>query len=385
MSRISIYIHWPYCLSLCPYCDFNSHIAESIDASVWLEAYKAELKYFYAHISGRRVRSVFFGGGTPSLMKPSLVAEIIDFIADIGIIDVETEITLEANPTSFEIEKFKDFKAAGINRVSIGVQSLKPESLKILGRKHSAREAVNAITSAGKLFENYSFDLIYALPSQTLKAWQEELKAAMDIAGPHISLYQLTIEKGTPFFKLYKDKKLILPSNDAAADMYEYTNEYLNKKNYNRYEISNYALSGAECVHNLCYWNYYEYVGIGPGAHSRLHHNNGSIEALMTYHNPEKWLGKIRLDGNAVQNRTALSENEIIKEVFMMGTRLEEGINEKYFQKTTGFSFDEVLDSEIVKQYIDMNLVIKNQEYIKLSPAGILLHSYLVPRMLGVL
>lgn len=383
MSRISIYIHWPYCLSLCPYCDFNSHISESIDTTVWLEAYKTELKYFSSHISGRRVRSIFFGGGTPSLMKPSLVARIIDFIADIGIIDLKTEITLEANPTSFEIEKFKDFKAAGINRVSIGVQSLKPESLKILGRKHSASEAINAINSASKLFKNYSFDLIYALPNQTLSAWQEEIKEAMKIAGPHISLYQLTIEKGTPFFKLHNDKKLILPSNDVAADMYDYTNEFLNKKNYNRYEISNYALSDSECIHNLCYWNYREYIGIGPGAHSRLHRNDRSIEAIITYHRPEKWLEKIRHDGNAIQNRTSLSENEIVKEAFMMGTRLESGINAKYFQKITGFSFDQVLDSDVVKQYIDMNLVIKNQEYIKLSPAGILLHSYLVPRMLG--
>ncbi len=289
MKPISIYIHWPFCLSLCPYCDFNSHVSNSINHTAWLEAYKKELSYFADRIAKRPVRSIFFGGGTPSLMEPTTILGIIAAISDIAIVDKNTEITLEANPTSYELEKFKEFKTAGINRVSIGVQSLRNERLLSLGRKHSAQNALDAIKSAATLFDKYSFDLMYATQNQDLKTWQDELKEAMGFARGHISLYQLTIEKGTPFFRLYKDKKLILPSNDEAADMYEWTNDYLQQNQYKRYEISNYAVSGHECLHNLCYWNYDEYIGIGPGAHSRLHNKDG-IVALMMTNKPQAWI-----------------------------------------------------------------------------------------------
>ena len=264
---VSIYIHWPFCLSLCPYCDFNSHLSDSIDYAMWLHAYQTEIDYFANKIKGKSVRSIFFGGGTPSLMKPDIVAGIIQKIAGLAEISEFTEITMEANPTSYETQKFREFKVAGINRVSIGVQSFQQKGLEILGRKHSVREAICAIESAASLFDKYSFDLIYATPNQDLAQWQGELKFALSLAGGHISLYQLTIEKGTPFYRLFRDGKLPLPSNDIAANMYEWTSRYLQEQNYGRYEISNYATNGQECIHNLCYWNYDEYIGIGPRVH----------------------------------------------------------------------------------------------------------------------
>ena len=381
MKPISIYIHWPFCLSLCPYCDFNSHVSNSINHNAWLEAYKKELSYFADRIAKRPVRSIFFGGGTPSLMEPNTILGIIAAISDIAIVDKNTEITLEANPTSYELEKFKEFKAAGINRVSIGVQSLRNERLQSLGRKHSAQNALDAIKSAATLFDKYSFDLMYATQNQDLKTWQDELKEAMEFAGGHISLYQLTIEKGTPFFKLYKDKKLILPSNDEAADMYEWTNEYLQQNQYKRYEISNYAVSGHECLHNLCYWNYDEYIGIGPGAHSRLHNKEG-IVALMMANKPNTWLDKVNELGYGIQTKTQLSKIETIEEVLMMGTRLQAGIVEEKFQEITGKKFSDSLNINIIEQLRHQNFVTMGAGQIKLSEKGLLLHSYIVPRML---
>ena len=381
MNPISIYIHWPFCLSLCPYCDFNSHISEIVDDQLWLDAYKTELTYFSKHITGRKVRSIFFGGGTPSLMNPMIVENLIKVIADTAIIDIDTEITLEANPTSYETKKFEQFKSAGVNRVSIGVQSLDNKSLSLLGRKHNVDDAIKSIESAAKLFNRYSYDLIYALQDQTLASWQKELGRALTLAKNHISLYQLTIEKGTPFFKLHNDGKLILPSNDVAADMYEWTNEYLNQFGFNRYEISNYAIEGQESIHNLCYWNYDEYIGIGPGAHSRLHLGQ-TKEAVMMIHKPHKWLEQVRINGNGIGQRIILNRNEVIKEVFMMGTRLESGFSLDQFQQKTGLPLKEVLDMSIVTQYQDKKLVLLDENLFKLTANGLLLHSYLIPRML---
>jgi putative oxygen-independent coproporphyrinogen III oxidase len=381
MKPVSVYIHWPFCLSLCPYCDFNSHVSTSINHNTWLEAYKKELSYFADRIAKRPIRSIFFGGGTPSLMEPNTILGIITAISKIAIVDKNTEITLEANPTSYELEKFKEFKAAGINRVSIGVQSLRNERLQSLGRKHSAQNALDAIKSAATLFDKYSFDLMYATQNQNLKAWQDELTEAIEFAGGHISLYQLTIEKGTPFFKLYNDKQLILPSNDEAADMYEWTNEYLQQNQYKRYEISNYAVRGHECLHNLCYWNYDEYIGIGPGAHSRLHNKDG-IVALMMTHKPQSWLDKVNEFGHGIQTKNQLSNIETIEEVLMMGTRLQAGIVEEKFQEITGTDFLHSLNIKTIEQLKQQNLVLMEAGQIKLSEKGLLLHSYIVPRML---
>lgn len=382
MQPISIYIHWPFCLSLCPYCDFNSHISSTIDHDLWLNAYKQEISYFKKKLSGRKIQSIFFGGGTPSLMHPKTVESIINLLSNIGLVSNKTEITLEANPTSYETEKFKEFKSAGINRVSIGVQSLKADSLKILGRKHTNKEAISAINSASKIFDRYSFDLIYAIPNQTLEDWQNELSNAIKLANGHISLYQLTIEKGTPFYQIFKSGQMQLPSNDSSANMYEWTNEFLKEQDYYSYEISNYAQSGNECLHNLAYWNYNEYLGIGPGAHSRLH-GNDSINAVMMLHKPEKWLQNISQKNHGIQTNTSLSRNELIEEIIMMGTRLKKGMNLYTFRKLTGINFDDVLNKKSFSHFQKCNLVFKSDTHFGLTNTGLLLHNYLVPRLIS--
>lgn len=382
MKPISVYIHWPFCLSLCPYCDFNSHIASTIDHNLWLNAYKQEISYFRDKLSKKKIQSIFFGGGTPSLMQPNTVEGIINFLSDIGIVSNSTEITLEANPTSYETEKFKEFKSAGINRVSIGVQSLKANTLKILGRTHSKDEAISAIGSASKIFDRYSFDLIYAIPNQTIEDWQNELRDAVKLANGHISLYQLTIEKGTPFYQIFKSGQMQLPSNDTSANMYEWTNEFLKEQNYYSYEISNYAQQGNECLHNLAYWNYNEYLGIGPGAHSRLHNNN-HINAIMMLHKPDKWLQNIDRKGHGIQINSSLSQGELIEEIVMMGTRLKEGMSLDTFHKLTGINFDNILHTKNFSHFLKCGLVFKNNTHFGLTGSGLLLHNYLIPRLIS--
>ncbi len=382
MKPISIYIHWPFCLSLCPYCDFNSHLSDKIDNQIWINAYKKEIDYFVNKIKNRSIKSIFFGGGTPSLMNPGIVSEIIQKLSKIGNISTNTEITLEANPSSYETEKFQEFKSAGVNRVSIGVQSLQEEQLKILGRKHSVQEAIKAIESASNIFDRYSFDLIYSIPNQNLSEWEKELKFALSFANGHISLYQLTIEKGTPFYKLFRDGKLLLPSNDIAANMYELTNSYLKENQYKRYEISNYAIKNQESIHNLCYWNYDEYIGIGPGAHSRLHESD-NIKAIVMLHKPEKWLESVAEYGHGLQSNIDLQRQEIIEEVLMMGTRLESGILQEKFIQITKSNFKDNLNLKTTNHYVKQGLVEINDKYLRLTNKGLMLHNYLVPRMLS--
>lgn len=380
-KEISIYIHWPFCLSLCPYCDFNSHIATSIDHELWLNAYQQEIRSFKHKIAGRNIKSIFFGGGTPSLMQPKTVAGIINLLSDFGIVSSTTEITLEANPTSYETTKFKNFKLAGINRVSIGIQSLNDISLQWLGRTHSTQDAISAINSAAKIFDYYSFDLIYATPYQTLKHWQYELREAIELANGHISLYQLTIEKGTPFYQLFSKGKIKLPNNEISASMYEWTKTFLYEKHYHHYEISNYARPGHECVHNLSYWNYNEYLGIGPGAHSRLH-CNGHVDAMMMLHKPKKWLASISKKKHGIQHYTALSKYELIEEIVMMGTRMNQGIALDLFYELTQVYFDNVLIKKNLAYFKNYGLVFKDNTYFGLTDSGLLLHNYLIPRLL---
>lgn len=386
--NISIYIHWPFCLSLCPYCDFNSHISASIDHARWLKAYEKELEYFTSTLKNKQIKSIFFGGGTPSLMQPFVVEGIINKIASLGQLNDLCEITLEANPTSFETNKFKDFKKAGVNRVSLGIQALNKEDLLTLGRKHSSEEAISAIKSASKIFSRYSFDLIYARPSQTLDAWKNELKFALQLAGSHISLYQLTIEKGTPFFNLFRQGKLKLPEEELSATLYEWTNDFLETNNYSRYEISNYAFKDQECLHNLCYWNYNEYIGIGAGAHSRIHNKTISeqqteINALMMYHKPEKWLNSVEEQGHGIQYNNKLTKTEIIQELIMMGTRLSSGIKEAKLLDLMNLKFADVLNYDILNHYINNNLASLSNDVLKLSDKGLLLHNYLISRCLA--
>lgn len=390
MNNISIYVHWPYCLSKCPYCDFNSHVGIVADHQLWLASYLKEIDYFKTTIESKYIKSIFFGGGTPSLMNSSVIHGIIEKLAQIGTIDNYTEITLEANPTSYETAKFEQFKDCGINRVSIGVQALVNKDLKKLGREHNKNQAINAIKSAASIFERTSFDLIYARPGQTLNDWQQELISAAKFMPNHISLYQLTIEKGTPFYKLHHDKKLILPKNDIAADMYEWTTNYLKEFGYLRYEISNYATVGNQCRHNLTYWNYEEYLGIGPGAHSRLKnykvvkHSDviNPSTSIMMWHTPEKWLKSVQGQSCGIQTINTLTLEETITEFFMMGLRLSVGVDLNNLKKITNQDVLCFLNEKMLKYYAELELLNFSKDHIALTDKGLMLHSYLVPRLL---
>jgi len=385
LSNISIYIHWPFCLRKCPYCDFNSHVSANIDHDLWLKSYDIEIQHFADIISGKYVKSIFFGGGTPSLMRPNLVGAVIDKISSLGLVDKYTEISLEANPTSFETEKFKSFKLAGVNRISIGAQSFVQKDLTFLGREHNVASAIYAIESANNIFTRVSFDLIYARSNQTIKEWEEELNMAMKFATGHISLYQLMIEKNTIFYKMFEDGKLTIPKSDIAADMYEMTNQYLKQANYNQYEISNYAKIGEECIHNLTYWNYETYLGIGPGAHSRIiSESESKIKAIMMRNNPNSWLDCVKDLGHGIQYANILSTRETIDEAIMMGLRLKNGINIANLQSKTGRSLDQMIDMKLAAYYQDSRLLLLDHEQgmISLTEKGLQLHNYLIPRLL---
>jgi len=288
-DALAVYVHWPFCESKCPYCDFNSHVAEGVDDGRWRSALLAELDHFAQGLEGRRVASIFFGGGTPSLMAPETAAAVIGRVKSLWPAAEDLEVTLEANPSSVEAGRFRAFLDAGVNRVSIGVQSLRPESLQFLGRRHSAAEALSAIAAAAKTFERFSFDLIYGLPGQTADAWRRELAEAVKMAGGHVSAYQLAIEPGTPF---HRDGVQAAPEG-LGADLYAITQEVLEKAGLRAYEISNHARPGAECRHNLDIWQGAEYVGIGPGAHGRLRarlRDGAATEAVYQVHAPGRWL-----------------------------------------------------------------------------------------------
>lgn len=321
MNPISLYIHWPFCLSKCPYCDFNSHVRETYAEVEWQNALCEELRRIHALIGPRQLTTIFFGGGTPSLMQPKTVEALINQATKLWQTASNLEITLEANPNSVEIEKFQQLASAGVNRISIGVQSLRSERLRSLGRKHSVEEAVRAIKTAQSTFERVSFDLIYATPNQTLAEWEKELEEALQFCTEHLSLYQLTIEPNTAFERLYTLGELILPVDDLAADMYEFTNTKCVAYGLQAYEVSNYAKSGAECRHNLTYWRYGEYIGAGPGAHGRLI-VDGKRFATKQYRTPERWLKELVRDEECIE----LSEAEQEQERVLMGLRTTQGI-----------------------------------------------------------
>lgn len=322
-----VYVHWPFCLSKCPYCDFNSHVRHKpVDEERYLAAFKTEIAHRAALTKGRKVSSVFFGGGTPSLMKPQTVQGILDAIAAHWSIENKAEITLEANPTSVEADRFRGYRAAGVNRVSLGVQAMNDADLKALGRLHSAAEAMRAVETAGSIFERISFDLIYARPGQTVWAWKAELEEAISRAGDHLSLYQLTIEPDTMFEKLFEAGKLKVPDADLSRDLWDITQEITQKHGLPAYEISNHARKGQESLHNLIYWRYGEYAGIGPGAHGRLLLPSGR-RAQSTEKHPEMWLTSVETDGHGLVEDSALTQEEQGDEFLLMGLRLKEGID----------------------------------------------------------
>jgi putative oxygen-independent coproporphyrinogen III oxidase len=375
-EEISIYIHWPYCKSLCPYCDFNSHIAISIDPQIWVNAYIKDLENFEEYFTNKKIKSIFFGGGTPSLMDPWITSGVIDYIS--GRYDIsEAEITLEANPTSSDEKKFLDFKNSGINRLSIGVQSFEDVDLKILGREHSSHEAKNVIESAAKIFSNFSFDLIYARPNQNLKKWEDELEFALSLGSKHISLYQLTIEKGTPFYKLHKDGKLNIPDEFLAGELFDLTHNILSKNQFARYEISNYSREGFECRHNLVYWHYDDFIGIGPGAHSRV-----DCTEFIKFHMPDKWLKEIYQPSKANQKSKKIDKKTMAVEMAMMGLRTASGISEENLYKKTQMKFIDAFDINLLEKLASDDFLRLSNNKIVLSDNGLNLHSYILSRIL---
>ena len=340
-AGFGIYVHWPFCASKCPYCDFNSHVRlAGIDEPRFLAAFRREIAAWAARTPGRTVSSIFFGGGTPSLMQPSTVGGILDAIAAGWSMAPGCEVTLEANPTSVDATRFAGYRTAGINRVSLGVQSLDDAQLKFLGRLHNVAEAKAAIAIAASIFDRYSFDLIYARPDQTPAQWQGELNAALALGPTHLSLYQLTIEEGTRFFDLHRDGKLVVPKSEAARALYDMTQDDCGAAGLPAYEVSNHARPGQECRHNLLYWRYGEYVGIGPGAHGRLFAGDGRI-ATANEKLPERWLENVEAQGTgAIVDEALTAENEG-DEFLLMGLRLAEGIDPARFAMLAGRSLDE--------------------------------------------
>jgi putative oxygen-independent coproporphyrinogen III oxidase len=339
-QSFGVYVHWPFCLSKCPYCDFNSHVRHAaIDQERFARAFAREIETTAARTAGRQVTSIFLGGGTPSLMQPSTVGAILDAIGKHWRVAQDAEVTLEANPTSVEASRFAGYRAAGVNRVSLGVQALDDASLQALGRLHTAREALDAVEIARRSFDRYSFDLIYARPDQTPAMWADELKWAISEAAEHLSLYQLTIEEGTPFFGLHAAGKLKTPDEATARALYDVTQDVCAGHGLPAYEISNHARAGAECKHNLVYWRGEEYAGIGPGAHGRLD-IDGIRHAIATEKRPESWLMRVEANGHGVVTDDVLNSEERADEFLLMGLRLAEGIDPRRYTALAGRTLD---------------------------------------------
>jgi len=331
-----IYLHWPFCAAKCPYCDFNSHVRHHrIDQERFVRAFAAEMASMRARTGPRDVTSIFIGGGTPSLMEPATVGAILGEVARNWTVPAGIEVTLEANPSSVEAERFRGYRAAGVNRVSLGVQALNDADLRFLGRLHDVSEALHAIRLAREIFPRLSFDLIYARPGQTPQAWEAELNEAIGHAADHLSLYQLTIEEGTAFHKLYAARKFEMPVPDLAADLYQLTQDVTAARGLPAYEVSNHARPGAESRHNLVYWRYGEYVGIGPGAHGRFVEDGTRVVTIAEKH-PETWAEMVERQGHGVVDGERLTREEEADEFLMMGLRLVEGIDLARFEALSG-------------------------------------------------
>jgi putative oxygen-independent coproporphyrinogen III oxidase len=341
MSMFGIYVHWPYCARKCPYCDFNSHVRTSIDESAWTDSILAELEWTrrFQGADAPPVSTIFFGGGTPSLMSGAAAGKIIDRIAKLWPMANDVEITLEANPASAEAARFRDYRAGGVNRLSLGMQALNDDDLKFLGRLHSVAEAKTALAAAMNTFDRVSLDLIYARPDQTVAAWRKELAEALSFGVRHLSLYQLTIEPETPFAVLHRSGALKTPDEDAAATLYEITQELTAAAGVPAYEVSNHAAPGEEARHNLLYWRYGSYAGVGPGAHGRLS-SGGDVIATFNEKLPERWRQRVTEDGVGLAEKSVLSRQDSAREHLLMNLRLVEGVDVEGYEKRWGTSLE---------------------------------------------
>jgi oxygen-independent coproporphyrinogen-3 oxidase len=365
---LALYVHWPFCVSKCPYCDFNSHVRERVDQAAWHAALLADLRHEAALLPGRKISSIFFGGGTPSLMPPATVAAVIAAAdAAWGMTD-NVEITLEANPNSVEVANFADLAAAGVNRVSIGVQSFDPQILDFLGRAHSGDEARRAIAAAQDHFARVSFDLIYARPGQSLAAWESELGAALAFGTGHLSLYQLTIEPGTRFATLAAKGDLVIPDGDTAADLFDATQAITRAAGLPRYEVSNHAAPGEESRHNLTYWRYGDYAGIGPGAHGRR-----LAQATERHKKPENFMSAVDRNGHGLKVETDLPPHERATEAMLMGLRLTEGIDLARVEDRSGLAREAFVDADAAARLAGQGLLGQAGDRLAVTDAGILL------------
>lgn len=367
---LALYVHWPFCLARCPYCDFNSHVRESVDQARWRRALLRELDHFAALLPGATVATVFFGGGTPSLMPPETAAALIERAAERWTLAPDAEITLEANPTSTEAARLADFRAAGVNRVSLGVQALDDRALAFLGRGHDAAEARQAVALAQRIMPRSSFDLIYARPGQTVRAWRAELADALTFAGGHLSLYQLTVEKGTPFWREARDGAFALPDDDAARALYDLTQEMTMAAGFAAYEVSNHARGGDACRHNLAYWRYDDYVGIGPGAHGRIRPAGEGRQATRQHAGPEAWLAAVEDAGHGTAETRALDPHEQAREMLMMGLRLAEGVGQADLEARTGCDPDRVIDRAGLARLVEAGYLERRGPRLRATAAG---------------
>ncbi|MBA4748518.1 MAG: coproporphyrinogen III oxidase [Sphingopyxis sp.] len=365
---LALYIHWPFCVAKCPYCDFNSHVRESVDQSIWQAALLADLRHEAALLPDRHVSSIFFGGGTPSLMPPATVAALIGEAQRVWGLSEDCEITLEANPNSVEVANFAALAAAGVNRVSIGVQSFDAQALDFLGRAHDADEARRAIATAQAHFARVSFDLIYARPGQSLGVWEAELAEALAFGTDHLSLYQLTIEPGTRFATLAAKGDLIIPDGDAAADLFEATDAMTRAAGLPRYEVSNHARIGSESRHNLTYWRYGDYAGVGPGAHGRRR-----AQATERHKKPENFLGAVERNGHGIKVEADLVPMQRASEALVMGLRLTEGVVLAQVEAKSGLARGDFLDTGAVARLAAQGLVMLDGDRLAVTDAGILL------------
>ena len=376
-AGFGIYVHWPFCLSKCPYCDFNSHESARIDQDRWARALLAELDWYAPQAAGQTVTSVFFGGGTPSLMAPATIQAILDRLPDHWAISPAVEITLEANPSTVEAQRFQDFRTAGINRLSMGIQALDDEALKFLGRRHDLKEALDALSVARRCFDRFSFDLIYARPGQSLQAWERELTQALSLVGDHLSVYQLTIEDGTAFAPRHQRGEFALPDEQTQADLFSLTQTLLDHAGLPAYEISNHARPGSECHHNLTYWQGGDYVGVGPGAHGRLWNT-----ATRQHRAPDIWLDRVEKDGHGTQERLDLPAFERAQEIFMTGLRLRRGLHGAVFKMVSGLDLDSVIDQQGLRQMQEAGFAIRDKTGLRVTDRGRLLLNAVTAKLL---